>query len=217
MKMTKLTQETFIQGWSLLEKHYRRDPATKELLKLYYGIFKELTDEQFHEGVRQTLLNERFLPPLQTIIDYGKALTKSLPLEHRLFIAPAEDNYDPESMAMIEARKRARGIVRSVPAETETDLTEIASSQSAPPTEVVLNGLAGLLEKSGSDAVQQRLEMLSIQGVDIKMSAVLERHTRLYGDDVNLAKLGNMLNQKFLTSLTNINVDNVSEGGPCQN
>lgn len=209
--MTELTRETFTQGWSLLEKHYRRTPATKDLLKLYYGIFKGLTDEQFHEGVRQTLLAERFLPPLQTIIDYGKSLTKSLPPEHRLFIAPAEDNYDPESAAMTEARNRARGIVQSVASALTPD-----ESPSPPDLAVGLDGLAGLLEDCGPDAVQQRLEMLNAQGVVISMSAVEARHTELYGDPETIARLGALLSENFLSPPTTEDVKNSPGGSVCQ-
>lgn len=208
-----LNKATFVMGWELLEKHYKRQGASSELLNLYYEIFKDLSDDQFHEGVKQTLLNERFLPPLQTIIDYGKALTKSLPPEQRLFIAPAEDNYDPESADMVEARGRARGIVQSA-INLAADLTQ---DKPQAPTESTLDGLADLLEQSGPDAVQQRLEVLGVQGVIIKMSTVEEHHTQRYGQAENMAKLASMLSQNFLKPLTNKDVDNMSEDDSWQN
>ncbi|MBT9316260.1 hypothetical protein [Leptothoe spongobia] len=203
----RLTMETFSMGWTLVCEHYRRDKPSKQLLKLYFRILApKLSDDQFQIAIGTVLEKERFFPPLEKYVEYGKDEGRSLPPEQRLFIVPAEDNYDPESAAMIEARNRARGIVQST-ASPETD----RSQTQAQPTDITLDGLADLLERSGSDAVQQQLEMLSIQGITIKMADVVERHTQRYSNTANLEKLGNMLGQNFLASMTTKNVNKVSK------
>lgn len=115
-----MIDRTVYASWlTVLEEHYGKS-FSPTIAAIYYKKFAEkLNTQQFETACEQTMMNERFFPPLQTFIDYGKKPQGGqINAEAYKAFAPAKDDgFSPDQL--IANQQRLKGMVEGLSGKFE--------------------------------------------------------------------------------------------------
>lgn len=113
-----IQKPVYVQWIELVEAHFGKQFQKAQLAFYYEQFSEELDSEQFVTACKAVMRNEKFFPPLQTFIDYGKAANghslSDLPA-YQQFIAPAPEDPRVLQVNQLKLAAMVKGIGRVMP------------------------------------------------------------------------------------------------------